>query len=135
VKRALIVVGVVALFATLTWADTAQVLARFFGGFYVGPRTQAVSTNNVTSMLSTTATLDFANKTITCEDLDTVVLNGAKPGDPCLVSPGAYVAQAGNGSYSCFVKDDGGIAVRHCAAGTASNPDAGPFRIRVISSQ
>lgn len=145
-KRALVLIGVAALLATLAWADTTQVLARFFGGIYVGPRSAAVSTNNITRVISSAATYYDPANLVDGGCTDTAVaLTGARVGDPCFVGVGAVLGvtdvslmqQDIHGQYSCWVGVDGGGFLRRCqtVAQGAYNPDGGTFYLRVISSQ
>lgn len=150
-KRALLVVGFVALFATLAIADTTQVLARFFGGVYVGPRGGAKSTNYVTKMAASPATyVNFAQLTDGgCEtvalNFDTTTAAAPNPGDPCMVGVGPVLGvtsvnllqQDIHSTYSCFVGVDAGGFLRRCqsVAQGAYDPDGGTFYLRAISSQ
>lgn len=138
-KRATLLVLALALVVpALVLADTTQVLANFFGGLYVGPRSAATSTNRTTRMLAGSITFDFASVTITCEDSTGITITGAQTGDPCFVGPPTTISGAGTGlhsSFTCYVSAADTVKVRHCAAGTVDNPASALYRVRVISSQ
>ena len=133
-KRAAVVVllvGSVAYAADLTIQWSAQV---FRAGFWSGATASKTAGNKVTGAYAGSVTYDFGESTIECDDSSTITLTGAQVGDPCFVGIDDQGAAAVNSSFTCYAVANGAV-VRHCPAGTASNPlDAG-YRVRVISSR
>lgn len=101
---------------------------------WVGTPAQVTTANQVTHLLGGSATINFASATTTCEDSSAITVTGAQVGDACAVGVPASGGSA-NGAYSCFVSAAGAVKVRHCAVGTADNPDSATFYVRIISSQ
>lgn len=129
-----VVLVVVLLFALAAWANNRfNTAALFFGGVKVGPQSTIVSYPSITRVISTSATIDFANTTITCEGV-TIGAPGVRGGDYCTVSTPAS-GGAANSSFTCFASDAGEVTVKHCPAGTASNPAEATFTTLVISTQ
>lgn len=110
----------------------------FRSGFYVSSKAKNAphaASNLITSMLSASATLDFAANDSVCEDLP-IAVPGAVAGDPCIVgAPTLY--GTGASMFSCYVSDAGYVNVRHCPNNSdgGSNPASGTYRVRVISNQ
>ena len=102
-------------------------------GFYSG--NGIVSANNVvTNIYAASATIDFANTTIQCADSSAIAVVGAQVGDPCFVGIDSATVNAAHSSFTCYALANE-VKVRHCPAGTATNPTEAVFRVRVISSR
>jgi hypothetical protein len=108
----------------------------FQAGIYVAPATAfplSDTQNKVTKMLGGSATIDFASQTITC-NTSNITVTGAATGDPCFVGPPS-TGGAANSSFTCYVSAANTVTVKHCLAGTASDPASATFNVRVISNQ
>ncbi len=128
---AVLVVGSIAYAAALEIRTIPQV---FRAGFWSGTTAAKTAGNKVTGVYEGSLVYDFGASTIECDDSSTITLTGAQVGDPCFVGIDDQGAAAVNSSFTCYATANGAV-VRHCPAGTASNPlDAG-YRVRVISSR
>jgi hypothetical protein len=134
--------GIFAVIAAVTFGGIAlagpgtvnQITEYFQGGLFVHPRTIAeASANKVTKMLGGSGTIDFASQTITC-NTSNITVTGAATGDPCFVGPPS-TGGAANSSFTCYVSAADTVTVKHCPAGTASDPASASYAVRVISSQ
>ena len=128
---AVLLVGSVAFAADLTIQWSAQV---FRAGFWSGATASKTAGNKVTGMYAGSATIDFASVTTTCTDSSAITVTGAQAGDPCFVGIDSASVNAANSSFTCFALANE-VKVRHCAAGTASDPSSATYRVRVISSR
>jgi len=115
--------------ATIHWE--AQV---FRGGFWSGTTAAKTAGNKVTGMYEGSVTMDFANTTIQCEDSTAITVTGAQVGDPCFVGVDSATVNAAHSSFSCYSLANQ-AKVRHCPAGTATNPTEAVFRVRVVSAR
>lgn len=102
-------------------------------GFYSGNGIVATA-NVVTNVYAGSLTFDFANTTIQCEDSSAITVTGAQVGDPCFVGIDSATVNAAHSSFTCFALANA-VKIRHCPAGTATNPTEAVFRVRVISSR
>lgn len=102
----------------------------FMAGVGIG---SDVSTNRISKALAGSGTIDFASQTITC-NTGTVTVTGAVANDVCFVSPGT-TGGAANSSFSCYVSAADTVTVKHCPAGTASDPASQTYYVRVFSAQ
>lgn len=131
-----LVILAAALIASVALAATVRLDAQVFrGGFWSGSVASRASGNRVTGMYESSATIDFASATTTCADSTAITVTGAAVGDPCAVGYDGATVNAANSSFSCYVSAADAVKVRHCAAGTASDPTSATFRVRVISSR
>lgn len=136
-----------ALFAvTLIWGGWASSVAeaqtigsidntpRYFKAGWYGGNGIVNSANVVTNVYAASATIDFANTTIQCADSSAIAVVGAQVGDPCFVGIDSATVNAAHSSFTCYALANE-VKVRHCPAGTATNPAEAIFRVRVISSR
>lgn len=91
-----------------------------------------INTHAITRSLAGSVTFDFASQTITC-NTTTLTVTGARSTDVCMVSPGT-VGGAANSSFSCYVSAADTVLIKHCPAGTASDPASQPYYVRVFSN-
>lgn len=108
------------------------------GGLVVAPLSllstnTLIDTHRVTRDLAGSGTIDFASQTITC-NTGTITVTGARTGDICQVSPGS-TGGAANSSFTCYVSASNTVTVKHCPAGTASDPASQTYYVRVTSNQ
>ena len=137
----------IATLAAVAWSQDSRLdLYRFnpqwfTRGIYIGPEASpnvaATSANQITRTLGGSISFNFASKSITCEDSDAITVTGARVSDPCFVGPPDTLdaGGGGNSSFTCYVSAADAVKVRHCAAGTADNPNTATFNVRVISAQ
>ena len=148
IKKILAVVAVaVATLAAVAWAQEARLdLYRFnpqwfTRGIYVGPEespnVSATTANKITRTLGGSISFNFGSKSITCEDSTAITVTGAQVSDPCFVGPPDTLdaGGGGNSSFTCYVSAADAVKVRHCASGTADDPNTATFNVRVISAQ
>lgn len=128
---AVLLAGSVAYAADLTIQWSAQV---FRSGFWSGATAAKTAGNKVTGVYEGSVTTDFANTTIQCEDSDAITVTGAQVGDPCFVGIDSATVNAAHSHFSCYALANQ-AKVRHCPAGTATNPAEAVYRVRVISSR
>ena len=128
---AILLVGSVAFAAALDIQQVAQV---FRAGFWSGTTAAKTAGNKVTGMYEASATIDFAAVTTTCADSSAITVTGAQVGDPCFVGIDSATVNAANSSFTCYALANE-VKVRHCAAGTATDPTSATYRVRVISSR
>ena len=120
-RNAIVVIGFLALFASLAFGATqfTRILnLNVAGKTMLGTTTETA--NAITKSLGGSIAFDFASVTITCEDSTGITVTGAVAGDA---------------SFSCYVSAADTVKVRHCAAGTADNPASATFYVRVFSAQ
>jgi hypothetical protein len=103
------------------------------GGLFVGSPAATETTNRVTRALAACATIDFASQTTTC-NTSPITIPGAAVNDPCFVGPPAS-GGAANSNFSCYVSAANTVQVKHCPAGTASDPASAIYCARIISAQ
>lgn len=143
-KIAAIIAGLtLGLLGTLAWAATEKVdrvgsaYPVFFNkGMYVGPDVPNPTNDTVHKvgrMLAGSATIDFASVTILCAASTAISVPGAQVNDPCFVGPPAS-GGAANSSFTCYVSAADLVVVKHCPAGTASDPASAIYEVRVISN-
>jgi len=118
--------------------NVSSYLSAFPGGLVVIPNSMlssdtAINANRVTRLLAGSGTIDFASQTITC-NTGTITVTGARTGDPCFVGPPS-TGGAANSQFTCYVSASNTVTVKHCPAGTASDPASATYNVRVISSQ
>lgn len=124
---AVFLLGITALAAT---QFTRLLNLQVSGKTLLGSATEA---NAITHSYSGSAVVDFASRTITCEDSTAITVTGAVVGDACHV--GTPAAPAVNSTFTCYVSAADAVRVRHCPAGTASDPASATYFVRVISAQ
>jgi hypothetical protein len=133
-----ILIAVAALFAVGVVAQSNVELRLvpqvFRGGFWSGSAASATAANIVTGVYAGSVTTDFASTTIQCEDSAAITVTGAQAGDPCFVGFDSATVNAAHSSFTCYALANQ-AKVRHCPAGTATNPAEAVFRVRVISSR
>lgn len=139
-----ILVGVVALVAATAYAVTQQLDINpslrpsvITSGLIISRlneiQTDAlINTHRITRSLAGSATIDFASQTITC-NTSNITVTGAQVTDICLVSPGS-TGGAANSSFTCYVSAANTVTVKHCPAGTASDPASQTYYVRVLSN-
>ncbi|UOF79734.1 hypothetical protein [Caudoviricetes sp.] len=91
-----------------------------------------INTHRITRSLGGSATIDFAAQTITC-NTSTITVTGAQVTDLCMVSPDS-TGGAANSSFTCYVSAVSTVTVKHCPAGTASDPASQTYYVRVFSN-
>lgn len=118
--------------------DLRTVPLAFKGGLWSGAKGIKTAGNKVTEMLAGSLDFDFAAATITCEDSPDITVTGAQLGDPCMVGfdkAAVNTSDAGiHSSFQCYAFADT-VKIRHCAAGTATNPPDAGYRVRVIGNR
>ncbi len=113
-------------------------LFSLIAGILITPRSlnnsdTLINANRITRALGGSATIDFASQTITC-NTSTVSVLGARTGDPCFVGPPS-TGGAANSSFTCYVSAADVVTIKHCPAGTASDPASATYSVRVLSAQ
>lgn len=129
----LTLLGVLLISLTAYAANRFNTAALFLGGAKFGPAASVATYPSVTRVISATATIDFANATITCEGVS-VGAPGVRGGDFCTVATPAS-GGAANSVFTCFASDAGEVTIKHCPVGTASNPASADFTALVVSTQ
>lgn len=104
-------------------------------GAFIGTGSASDTAHRITKVLGGTKDFDFADGTIVCEDSTAATVTGAAVNDRCVLGIDDDAYGAGNSSFSCYVSASNAVKVRHCPAGTASNPPDAGFYITVISHQ
>jgi hypothetical protein len=133
VKRLIPIAVILALAGTAFAATQYSNLLnlKVFGKTLLGTTTE--TGNVITKSLGGSATIDFASRTITCEDSTGITVTGAVAGDACFVGP--PTTAAANSAFTCYVSAADTVKVRHCPAGTASDPASATYYVRVFSAQ
>lgn len=135
--------GILALLATSAFAlqqldQSDSKFARvIIGGLVLSPKSLLVSdsvinTHKVTRVLRGSATIDFASQTITC-NTSNITVTGARATDICAVGL-ATTGGAANSSFTCYVSAADTVTVKHCPAGTASDPASQIYYVQVMSN-
>lgn len=133
-----VLAATLAVAATQLDLDVSRYLHAFTTGLVISPKSllsdTQIASNRITRSLSGSATIDFAAGTIVCEDSAAITVTGARANDVCLVGL-TTTAGAANSSFTCYVSASDAVKVRHCPAGTASNPASQAYYVRIFSNQ
>ncbi len=125
-----VLVGSVALAAASQFSTPAHFLA----GAKFASRALLTGAPALTRVLTATKSAhDFASQTITC-NTTTVTVTGARTTDFCVMGL-ATGGGAANSSFTCYVSASDTVTIKHCPAGTASDPASQDFQVMVFSTQ
>lgn len=136
-KKTLAMLASVMLLAGVAAAGNASITyiaSVLRGGAFFGSTAAKTSGNKVSGAYEGTLDFDFASTTIQCEDSTAITVTGAQVGDPCFVGIDSATVNAAHSSFTCYSLANQ-AKIRHCPAGTATNPTDAGFRVRVISSR
>lgn len=132
---------VLALVSTIAFAQqVTQVVSYLQGGVHIGSGTgnPGQRQHRITKSLTVDVDYDFASSTIVCSDTPAATATGVKKGDPCFVGigprDGGTQIVTANSVFTCFSDADNTVKLRHCAVGTAANPDDAGYVLRTFSS-